>query len=269
MQDFSRLDISVYNEATGFLITSQGLAGYKFDDEPASHQWQQLVREGVFLPVSLVSDNGPTFRVILNDTLTAQEKEECVDHFSAKLLIPDGKLALIGGCEYIWGEDSEEYMEVLDVPPGKYRVDVYTCFTGINGPSLYWGNYEFDAGQPGATNAKDSGGPLQSEPVGAWFRRTRPQEDFPKWLVEHCYEDPRSDPGHEQFWYDYEDVYQDDDDAPGFVDFIVQLRTLDTVPPPSNIVPILEEDWIPTEINLQLPPKCPRGLPVRRLVKRK
>jgi len=122
-----RLDISVYNEATGFLITSQGLAGHKFDSEPASSEWQQLVRDGVFLPVSLVSDNGPTFRVILNDTLTERKKEECVDYFAAKLLILDGKLALIGGCEYIWGEDCEEYMEILDLPPAVYRVDVYPC----------------------------------------------------------------------------------------------------------------------------------------------
>jgi hypothetical protein len=260
MPYFSRLDISVYNEATGFLIASEGLAGHKYDSEPLGSEWQQLVREGVFLPVSLVTDNCPIFRVILNDTLTEQEKEECVDHFAAKLLILDGRLALIGGCEYIWGEDAEEFMKVLDVPPAEYRVDVYTCFTGINGPDLYWGNYEVDAGQPGATNDKGTGGPLQSEPVGSWFRRTRPQEDFPQWLVEHCYEDPRSDPGHEQFWYDYEDVYEDDDNEPGFVDFIVQLRKIDSVPPPPDILPLLEEDWIPCEINLQLPVKCPRGL---------
>jgi hypothetical protein len=267
MAEGSRRDVSVYNEATGFLITSEGLAGRDCNCQAESPQWQQLIQDGVFLPISLVSDNCPIFRVIVNDSLTDQEKAECIDHVAWKLLIPDGRLALIGGCEYLWGEDSEEYMNVLKVPPGEYRADIYTCFTGINGPDLYWGNYEFEVGEEGATHAKSSGGPLQSEPVGAWFRRTRPDEEFPQWLVEHCYEDPRCDPGHEQFWYDYDgDLYEDD--GPEFLDFIVQLTPLDQATALPDTLPVLEEGWIPTEIDLQLPDQCPRGLPADKRKKR-
>jgi hypothetical protein len=261
MSNSLRRDVSVYNEATGFLITSVGLSGRDCNCESDTRQWQELVQDGVFLPVSLVQDNGPIFRVIVNDSLTEQEEAECVDHFAWKLLIPDGRLALIGGCEYLWGEDSEEFMKVLEVPPGEYRADVYTCFTGINGPDLYWGNYEVDAGQEGATNAKSSGGPLRSEPVGAWFRRTRPQEEFPQWLVEHAHEDPRSDPGHEQFWYDYDGPLYEDD-GPEYIDFIIQLTPMDKAPSLPDTLPVLEDGWIPEEINLQLPDKCPRGLQV-------
>lgn len=240
-------------------ITSEGLDGRDCNYQSDTAGWQQLIQDGVFLPISLIQDNCPLFRVIINDSLTEQEKAECVDHFAWKLLIADGRLALIGGCEYLWGEASEEFIKVLEVPPGEYRVDVYTCFTGINGPDIYWGNYEVDAGQKGATNAKSSGGPLQSEPIAAWFRRTRPQEEFPQWLVEHAYEDPRCDPGHEQYWYDYDGPLYEDD-GPDYIDFIVQLRPLDQSLPLPDALPVLEDGWIPEEINLQLPDTCARGL---------
>lgn len=158
----ARKDLNVYNEATGFIIASKSLAGRDLaESDSGSESWLKAVKEGVFLPVSLVQDDPFVVRVVVEEPLTTQEQEEALDHWTAPLLIPDGKLIICGGIEYLWGEDMEEYMDSMKVPKGVYRADFYTYMQGVNGDYVY--------------NAI----PSNTETAEAFFARTRPGEVSP------------------------------------------------------------------------------------------
>src|SRR4051794_8977161 len=111
----SRADLVVYNEATGFMITSQGLCGRDFSgidaDDP---EWFDAVNDGVFLPFELVQDDSFVIRVVVDEPLSREEEDEWVGRTCHKLRVPDGKLALLGGgLEYLWGEEMEEFSRFL------------------------------------------------------------------------------------------------------------------------------------------------------------
>jgi hypothetical protein len=158
----ARKDLNVYNEATGFIIASKSLAGRDLtESDSGSESWLQAVQEGIFLPVSLVQDDPFVVRVVVEEPLTAQEEAEALDHWTARLWIPDGKLIICGGIEYLWGEDMEEYMDSMEVPAGVYRADFYTHWHGVNGDFVY--------------NAI----PNNKESTKSFFKRTRPSEKYP------------------------------------------------------------------------------------------
>src|SRR5262249_6087753 len=133
-----RTDLYIYNEATGWTLTSASLNGrgdhpIEMEDEA---DWLREVRRGTFVPVTRVQDDPLVVRVVVEEELTEQEAEEWTDHFAWKLAVPDGKLLVCGGAEYLWEADLEsgaDYLQTLDVAPGTYRVDVYTQLAGVNG----------------------------------------------------------------------------------------------------------------------------------------
>lgn len=254
-----RRDVSVYNEATGFVITSTKVFG-KFEeiDDPEG-QWVEGIQSGAFLAVELVQDDPIHCRIILDDVLTPEEEGEVVQRCAWKLRVPDGKLVIAGGIECLIEEvdEDDEFVQILDIPRGDYRLDLYTCFAGVNGPYLYWGNYDIDANKPGATRAKPEGGPLVSEPVGAWFRRTRPGEPFPYWLKCHCLEDERCDPGHEEEWKEDAEV---EEESPPLVDFLVRLTPLERAEPLPEEPPSGKGPFVPARGAVCLPARCPMGL---------
>jgi hypothetical protein len=262
MKPGQRRDVSVYNEATSFTLTSRRACGtLKF---PLSgSQWRRGRAEGIFVCFELVQDDPINVRIVLDDELTADERGEIVQSFTGQLDVSDGQLVVAGGAECLWErwENQAEFAEQVAVPPGLYRLQVGTCFAGVNGPWLYWGNYEIDAGLRGATIARRSGGPLKSEPVGAWFRRTRPKERMPPWLQMHCYEDPRSDPGQEHKYeddvFDYDAV---DDALKPLVDFVVRLTPQRGGGKRRSASPDKLPGMIPTSRKFELPAVCPRGL---------
>jgi hypothetical protein len=214
-------------------------------------KYRQLVEEGIFLPIRMTTKQGGTrLRVLLNEGLSLKEEEEWIDHFAWKLLIPDGELALIGGgYDYLNGK-RDKYVSFLNVPPDEYRVDIYVCFWGVNGPTLYeeW------------RNAK-----LIPLPIAQWFRKTRPDEPLPPHLKIHCSEDPESDPGHEEEYesedFDYDEI---DEECESQVDFIVQLTPLQGAEALPPAMPELDGGFIPTEIHPRKIAKCPRGLAMLR-----
>ncbi|MCI0413180.1 hypothetical protein L0222_10330 [bacterium] len=254
-----RRDLRVSHDARGFMLASRNLAGRDCsidlrgtgDRSVGGAKYRQLVQEGVFLPIRMTTKQGGTrLRVLLNEELSPEEQEEWIDHFAWKLLIPDGEFALIGGgYEYLNGK-RDSYAGFLEIPQDEYRVDVYICFWGVNGPSLYeeWRKPK-----------------LMPLPVGAWFRKTRPGELLPPQLKMHCYEDPESDPGYQEDYdenvFDYDEV---DEQCESQVDFIVQLTPLSVAEALPATMPELDEAFIPTEITPRTLQKCPRGLPMPR-----
>jgi hypothetical protein len=148
------------------------------------------------------------------------------------------------------------------VPKGDYRLDVHTCLASVNGPDIDWGNYEIDEGKPGATRARQRGGPLVSEPIGAWFRRTRPGTPLPVWLRLHCSGDPRADPGHEAE-YDGLDYDHEAQKLGSIVDFILQLTPADKAPSVPTRRPFNADGYVPLLRTYSLPRHCPVGLIAR------
>ncbi|MGH7419038.1 MAG: hypothetical protein ACREKB_14795, partial [Candidatus Rokuibacteriota bacterium] len=170
-----RRDVYVYNEATGFLITSRAMGGRGMD--PDDEAWTKSVRAGDVLPIELVQDDSFLIRVVAGDELTPQESEEWVGRLAWRLRIPDGRLAITGGIEFVmepFDEDesaTSEFVRRLDVPAGAYHAVLYAYLNGVNG--------EYLLEQAASTGE-------QAEPAGAFFRRTRRGEAFPLWLRRWC-----------------------------------------------------------------------------------
>jgi hypothetical protein len=96
----------------------------------------------------------------------------------------------------------------------------------------------------------------KKEPMGAYFRRTRPGEPFPQWLKRRCVEDPSEDPGHEREWRE-SDLDADEDRESGlqYIDMLLRLSPLPTNPP----VPP-KKFWFPPWVAPRKPSRCPLGL---------
>lgn len=232
-----RFDLDVYNEATGFLIASESVSQGDFADvEPGGADWRSAVKAGRFLPFQLVQDDPFLIRVVVNEPLTRPEREEWVGRFAYELQVPDGRLAVVGGGpEYLWGEDMEEYTRVLDIPAGTYRAEVYTYLHGVNGRYCL--------------AAADA-----DEPLGAYFRRTRPGTPFPLWLRNDCASNPALDPGHADEWRGVQPDY--DAEQPDYVGFLLRLSP----PAESPALPDLEDGWFAIVHEARKPAACPLGL---------
>lgn len=241
----SRVDLDVYNEASGFMITSEGLAGGDYSTvEDGDSAWMDAVREGIFLPFRLYQDDPFVIRVVVDEVLTDHEQEEWVGKLVTKLRVPDGRLAVLaGGQEYLWGEDMEEFSHFLDIPAGDYQAEVYTYLNGVNGESCLEA-----AGEP--------------EPLGAYFRRTRPGQEFPLWLHNICANYPSNDPEHVAEWRSKQGDYETE--QPRMVSFLLRLTPLQASPE----LPRIDHGWIEIVHGPRRPTIFPLGIVADRLAPR-
>lgn len=176
-----RRDIRVPNESDGFVFTSASLRGRGIS--PGESAWTAGVEAGELLPLAVESEDPANVRVVVAEPLTAEEQEEWVGVVRGGLRIPDGRLVLGGGIEFVLetGPLADERTRTVEVPPGDYRASLY-CY----------------ASAPNGRQCVDRSG--SDEPLGAWFRRTRPGAPMPTWLHNLCVNDPDLDPGHELQW---------------------------------------------------------------------
>ncbi|MDX1932316.1 MAG: hypothetical protein SFU56_06905 [Capsulimonadales bacterium] len=245
----SRFDLSIYNEATGFVMTSPDAHGLLTDLDATSPEWREGVRSGRFLPVQLVQDDAFDIRVVVDEPLTPEEDALWVDRWAARLIISGGTLVVTGGCEYLEGEDSEDYLDSCPVPSGEYLAEFHTYIPSINGWHCL------------------SAAPGGDEPLGAYFRRTRPDEEFPLWLRAECIDDPEQDPGHEDEWEDSDEEF-DEDDGPAYMGFVLRLTPIERLSPeeipeePPIHPDLAEPAWIPIAVDPRKPERFPIGLVV-------
>lgn len=240
-----RQDLYVYNEGTGFTITSARLAGKGIEN--GGKKWEKAVLAGDLLPVGLIQDDPFLIRIIAGDELTVEESEEWVGRVDSHLKVPDGKLVVSAVAEYVEdgyeeGGHADQFVRTLAIPKGHYDATVYMYLHGINGESC------LDA---------LAGGYQKSERVGAWMRRTRAGVPFPVWIRGSCIAYPGNDPGHEDDWKDLDDP--DDESQPSYVDFLLHLRPSEAKGKPS--VPAgLEGGWFGETTGARKPERCPLGL---------
>jgi len=225
----------VYNEATLFTLSSESLADGGSQDIDLENEaaWRQAIENSVIMPVQVWQDDSFTARIVLGD-LHEDEESQWVGRVSWKLTIPCGRLALWAGVPV-----DDEYAHFVELPPGDYEVTSY-CFTT-------------------SPNARFPG---DDEPLGAYFRRTRPGEKFPPWLALRCAESPGLDPEQETQWERfveterYEllcDVFENG--RVSYVDFLIRLQPLDRVPAMPELT---RPGFVETE--LRKPKLCPIGL---------
>ena len=158
-----RRDLSIYNEATGFVVTSKGLNGrLKRPFAQDTTDWSDEIARGTLIPISLVQDDSINVRVVLDEDLSEAEREEAYDRFDAVLAVPDGRLLVMGGSEYT-EEPSHEYIEeygkIVKIPPGNYSVTVLTYY---HGPNVA----------------------IFEENIAEYFTNTRPGKKLPRWIAD-------------------------------------------------------------------------------------
>jgi len=239
-----RQDVFVYNDTTGLVLTSKNLAGRDPDTlEPLSKGWQRTFADGVFLPIGLVESVCLHVRVVQLSELTAQESSEWIDRIAWKLEVPCGTLALSGGAEYLTAPGDDEFVEesvrFVKVSPRSYLAEVFTylpCVNAFRGLEVLKG---------------------KKERLGAYFRRTRAGERFPRWLERRCVEDPSEDPGHERAWAASDlDIDEDRQAGTQYIDLLLRLSPMPDVPP----MPPKKFNWFPEVVAPRKPALCPLGL---------
>ncbi|HET7220457.1 MAG TPA: hypothetical protein VFJ02_20535, partial [Vicinamibacterales bacterium] len=109
-----RQDLAIYNEATGFVVTSRKMAGKVLDE--GSTEWKKAVTKGDMIPLTLVQDDPFVIRVVAGGPLTAPEQDEWVARVDWHLSVPDGKLCITGGSVFTndgYDEDDPQYEEFV------------------------------------------------------------------------------------------------------------------------------------------------------------
>jgi hypothetical protein len=164
-------DVWVYNEATGFIVTSRAMSKRGFD---VSNQkkWARAVAAREILPLELAQDDPFIIRVVLGGALSEAEIGECVGRFESSLELGD-ELVVSGGVEYISeGEEwHKDYSRVVPVPKGSYRVELFTYLPGMNG--------EFCL--------REAGG--DPDDLAAWWKKSHGRKRPPAWIEGEADED--------------------------------------------------------------------------------
>lgn len=176
-----RRDLRVPNESDGFVFARGSLRGSGLS--PGEPPWDAACRAGGLLPLAVESEDPANVRVLVDEDPSSEEQQGWVGVVRGALRLPEGRLALCGGIAWlIDGDDwTLDYVRELDIPPGDYRATVY-CY-----PSAPNGRWCLEAAG-------------SDEPLGAWFRRSRPAKGMPAWLHNLCIHDPDLDPGHQGEW---------------------------------------------------------------------
>lgn len=227
-----RHDVRVPNESDGFIFTSAAFRDRGIS--PGDAAWTAAAAAGDLLPLGVESEDAAVVRVVVNEPLTTDEQREWVGVLRGGLRVADGQLALCGGLAYLI-EPSDwalEFARVLAVLAGAYRASLYGYASAPNG--------RWCVEQSGT-----------DEPLGAWFRRTRPGEEMPGWLHNLCIHDPDQDPAFRAKWK----RAKPRGGAPA-IDFLLHLE-----PAPSAPANLLNDEGFCEAGECRQPDPCPLGIP--------
>jgi hypothetical protein len=236
-----RHDVYVYNDSSVMMLAGRNQLGRGFDTD--TKEWKKACKEGRLLAVDLGMDAPIYLRVIVGGELDARESAEWVGRLATRMQIPDGKLVIVGGIVLaIEEQDSDDIVDegdvrVLDVPAGDYRAELYAYVTAPIADDL-------------RARASKTG---TAEPLGTWFRRTRPGADFPAWLRYSCSVDTDLDPGHENEWLGLRAQEAET------IEFVLRLTPVSGKPPAAAAID--EFGFVAVDaFEARQPDLCPLGL---------
>ena len=244
--DAIRIDFSIYNEATAFLVASESMIGRQLS--PGDAGWEQAVAGGDLLPFELMQDDPFVIRIVVGGALTDEERDDTIGRLTWRLRVANGKLFVGGGIEHVMEPAGSEvaqylaqYARHIEVPPGEYTATLHAYVHGINGDNLL-------------TQARGTKG----EGVGTWYRRTR-GTDLPVWVRVWCHADPREDRGHEDDWAAPPTKRERaKEESTQYVDFLLHLTPFDGAP---RTLPPLEQGFFSFDAyEVRLPERCPVGI---------
>jgi hypothetical protein len=239
-----RKDVFVDNDSGGLSLLSSDVVDRVIDDRRESDL--RFVDDHEVILGSLVGDTPYLARVILGESLSADEEEQWIAHYRWALQVPCGRLLLCGGFDpdvlSRWRDEGRDpYVHEVAVPPGHYLVDVYTYLHTMNGRVM----------------ADD----IWKEHLGAWFRRDHPGRAFPSWLAGELCLFSEQDPGHEREWNHVttsvgQGKLDIDTTTLDWISFAFHLQPYDEMPlgaPP-------EDGWFAPEAGLRRPARFPLGI---------
>lgn len=215
-----RIDKYVYNESSVLSLLSPAAMARAAEDatlEPSAY----AERDEAIL-VGLGGDDSTIVRVIVGESLSPEEASQWVTRFTARLDLSGGSLVVAAGfdgdlfAEYLEDGDAlEDEIHEIEVPAGRYRVDVYGHVASMAVAQI-----------------------LEDQPlaIGAWFRRDHPGAALPGWLANRVWhEADELDPQFAHLWQDtaasIEAGSLQIDSATGYLGYVIHLRSDDGVEP--------------------------------------
>ncbi|HRH42902.1 MAG TPA: hypothetical protein PKY82_14835 [Pyrinomonadaceae bacterium] len=234
-----RIDFSIQEAGCLLYIADKKLDGFPFGELTeffgGRDGLKDLTLKGAIMSMELYQDDGYSVRFVIGD-LTDAEKSEWTSKISWKLNLESGEMVVSGVCD----EDLEDYMEdfgicendgnyelgcFVQVPKGIYQVDVYGYPPGDLAGG--WMRIE-DKRLFHQCFGKETDLPFE-KPID-YFKRTRPNENPPKWIVDGWEDKP-------------------------FLNFLIHLSPLEVEPQ----IPEFEADGC-LSWTFRKPPICPIGI---------
>ncbi|HSF05049.1 MAG TPA: hypothetical protein VLG10_04595 [Methylomirabilota bacterium] len=234
----------VENDSGGMSILASSVVDRVLADGRANDASFAAAHEAVL--VRLEGDDSFIARVVADEPLTAEEQAQWICRIQTRLKVPGGRLLVCGGFdprsleEFKMKGPSSTVREV-QVPPGEYRVDVYTQLSTMTGRIL---RERWD------------------EKIGAWFRRDHRGRPFPSWLAGELSRSPEDDPGHEKEWGKLKPSVASKklrvETSPlDWVGYVIHLQASDDK---AQLSPT-DRGWFATDVGFRRPARFPLGLP--------
>lgn len=183
------IDFTIENAGCLIWLAPSSLGG--LSPEQFGHVWvgsadetvHDLVARGAIIPMSLYQDDGFNVRFTVGD-LNDQAEAEWTARVRWRLSVPCGKVIVSGSLSEDFDDEFSAIEDAVDggsywvgcfvdVPPGEYQVEVYSY--PPHDLSSGWGHItytELFGEVPG----------IEPEEALDYFRRTRPNDDPPRWV---------------------------------------------------------------------------------------
>ncbi len=238
-----RQDVFVQNDSGGMSILSSSVVDRAIADALGNAASLAAAHQAIL--VALAGDDSFIARVVANEPLTRNEQAEWVCRIRTRLEVPCGRLLVCAGFDprnlgAFKEQGPDDNVREVRVPPGDYRVDVYTQLPTMTARVLRdrW-----------------------DEKVGTWFRREHTGKPFPSWLAGELVRCPEDDPGHEKEWEKLKASVTSrkllvDTSTLDWVGYVIHLHAVDEAELSEP-----NRGWFATDTGFRRPARFPMGLP--------
>jgi hypothetical protein len=241
-----RRDAFLANDSGGLSILAGDAIEAVIEDGRESDA--RFAAEDKVILLELYGDDAMPVRIVVDEPLQPEEEAEWLARVSRPIETTDGRILVMGGFDpdvLGWWRDETgggadgKGVLVVQVPPGRWRVDLYAHAGSMNGRQVVEAEFA---------------------PIGRGFRADHPDRPFPLWLAKWLDWSGEEDPGHEAAWADVRGSLASgalavDTDGTAAIGFLVHvtpdLGPYDEVP---------DGAWFALDTNARKPARFPLGL---------